>query len=157
LRLGRRPGRLGRNGFTARLGRSSGGGGALAAHITLADACGLASKLAQVIELGATDATPAHNVYAINDASVKREYALDADSETGLTHGDSFAHARMLAGYDDSLERLYALFVAFLDSHVNANSVSGLKLRYIIAELPILDSLDYLIHGDSPRYFIFFL
>jgi hypothetical protein len=60
---------------------------------------------------------------------VKREYALDADAETGFAHGDSFAHARMLAGYDDSLECLNALFVAFLDSHVNANGVPGLKLR----------------------------
>jgi hypothetical protein len=59
---------------------------------------------------------------------MEREDALDPDAKARLAHGDGLAHARVLARYDHSFESLEPLFIAFFDSHVNANRIAGLEL-----------------------------
>jgi hypothetical protein len=64
---------------------------------------------------------------------MKREYAFDPDAETGLAYGDGLTHAGMLARDNYALKSLYAFLVAFFDTDVNANRVSGLERRNAIA------------------------
>src|SRR5438132_3924118 len=80
------------------------------ARVLLTDARSLAAQPAQVIELGATNTTALDHVYVINDGRVQGEDSLNPDAEAGLAHGNGLARAAMLAGNNNTLERLQALF-----------------------------------------------
>src|SRR6185503_11541399 len=72
----------GRLGHACGFFRSGCGQCALASRVSLTDTRSLAAQLAQVVKLRAAHASAPYNVYAVNDARVKREDALDSDTET---------------------------------------------------------------------------
>src|SRR4051812_21266307 len=103
--------------------------GSQLARIFLADAGGLATQPAQIVELGATDATALDHINVVNDGRVQREDSLDTDAEAGLAHGDGLARPTVLARDDDALERLQALFgLRLFDAHVDAHRIARLKV-----------------------------
>ena len=51
-----------------------------------------------------------YDIDMIDDCRVQREDSFDADSETGLAHGNRLAHSAMFAGDTNALEGLQAFF-----------------------------------------------
>src|SRR5574341_1367676 len=102
--------------------------------VTFTNACRLATKVAQIVQLGAADVSFLHDVNVIDDSCVQRENSFDADTEAGLAHGDRFARATMLAGDANSFERLQAFFsFGFFDPNVNTDGVTRLEIRDVIS------------------------
>ena len=89
---------------------------------------GLALELPQVVELRATHSVALDDIDLLDDRRVQWEDALDALSETHLADGDRLTNARIVAGQQDSLKDLDALFLAFPDLDVNLDLVARLKL-----------------------------
>src|SRR4051794_19938884 len=108
-----------------------------AAGRPLADTRALAAQLAQVVELGATDVALANQLNAVDAGAVEREYALDAFAVADLADGEAGVHAGVPAGDANALIGLDALARAFDDLHVDAQRITGRKLRY----RPLLDQL----------------
>src|SRR5512132_1778205 len=79
--------------------RRSGSGLAL-----LADLGGLTDAVAQVVELGPADITPADDLDLGDGRGVQRERALDTDAVTDLAHLERLADARAGTADDDTLE-----------------------------------------------------
>src|SRR3954452_17372681 len=95
------------------------------------DARGFTAEIQEVVELCAADPAMAFNLDAIDRGGVEREHALHADSAGDLAHGEHLAGAATLAGDDDALEDLDALFLAFLDLHVDFDRVTGGEVRNV--------------------------
>src|SRR6185437_14379486 len=92
--------------------------------------CSLAAQIAQVIKLGAPNFRRTHQVDAIDHSRTYREYTLHTLAEADLANGKaSLRTAR--ARQHHTLECLQALFVAFFDLDVNANSVARDELRQV--------------------------
>ncbi|GAB3848042.1 hypothetical protein GCM10029963_30440 [Micromonospora andamanensis] len=66
----------------------------------------LAAQLTQVVELGATDVTPDHDLDPVDRRAVDRVGPLDADAEAELADGEGLAQPSTLAADDDALEDL---------------------------------------------------
>jgi len=64
---------------------------------------------------------------------VEREDTLDTDAKAHLTDGDAFARATVLARDDYAFENLQTFFVAFLDSDVDFDGITGLERRDIFS------------------------
>ncbi len=92
------------------------------------EAGGLASELAQIVQLRAAYLPGAHHIDMIDNRRMHGENALHAVAEAHLANRDGLAHSGILAGNHRALERLQTLLVAFSDSYVNANGVAGPKL-----------------------------
>src|SRR5436190_10841665 len=78
--------------------------------VALANACSLTAQIAEVVKLSAADVTLLHHVDVIDDGSVQRKNSFNADSETGLAHGDRFTRTAVLAGNTHTFESLQTFF-----------------------------------------------
>src|SRR6267378_4486738 len=104
--------------------------------ISLADPGCLAAQLAQVIKLRAPDPTPLHHVDMINYGCVQGKDPFYPDTETGLTNGNRLSRPAMLAGYANAFKSLKSfLCFGLFDPDVHTDSVSGLKVRNVLAQL----------------------
>src|SRR3954468_2782749 len=86
-------------------------------------------ELSQVVQLSASYAARPDKVNVINNRSVDRENTLNSLAEADLTHRNGFAQSSVVPRDHSAFERLQPLFVAFLNPHMDANSVSRPELR----------------------------
>src|SRR5690606_24296529 len=105
------------------------------------DLGGLATQVAQVVQLGAADITTGHHVDVVDVGAVHREGALHADTERHLADGEGLADTATLAPDDDALEDLDALLRAFDDLHVHIEGVTGPELGDIAAQRLLVDEV----------------
>jgi len=85
----------------------------------------LTAKVAQVVELGATNVTTANNLNVIDNRRVNGELTLHADLERHLTNGEGLANAFTRAADNDALEDLNTRAVTLDDVYVNLDSVTS--------------------------------
>ncbi|OCQ89514.1 hypothetical protein AMR42_13665 [Limnothrix sp. PR1529] len=91
------------------------------------DAGCLTNALTQVVQLGTTDFTTAHD-FDIRDAGrMQQEHALYANTLEHPTHGDGFVNSAVAHRDDGAFVGLDALFAAFLDHNTNSNRVPDIK------------------------------
>src|SRR5262249_5065356 len=102
--------------------------------LLLADARRLAAELAQVEQLGATDATTTDDDDVRDHRAMHGEDALDAHAVGDLPDREAFADSAAAASDAHAFERLDALLVAFLDAHVHAQSVARAECRQVTAQ-----------------------
>src|SRR5689334_1583004 len=72
----------------------------------LLDLGSLAPEIAEVVELGAADIAPGHDLDPVQRRAVDRVGALDPDPEADLANREGLAQAGTLAPDDDALEDL---------------------------------------------------
>src|SRR6185312_3230802 len=108
--------------------------------LALAQTGSFALKTAEVVELGAANASGTDHIDMIDYARVDGEDALHALAEADFADGDGFAHTGIIAGNERALERLQPLLVAFLDFDVDAEGVAGPE-RGDIRTQALLDKL----------------
>src|ERR1043165_9588597 len=113
----------------------------------LFDACRFAPEVPEVVELCATDPAMAFHLDLVDRRRIQREHALDADTAGDLAHGEHLARAAALAGDDDALEDLDALFVAFLDLHVDLDRAARSEVGNVGARFARLDEFHDFWHG----------
>src|SRR5258705_5276698 len=124
------------------------------ADLHLLDARRLAGEMAQVVELGPAHAAATDDIDVGQHGALDREDGLDADAVGDLAHGERRADAAAPTGNADSLERLDALLLPFLDAHVHAEGVTGAEGREIGAE-PLFLGFDEGMHmtlGAGARF-----
>src|SRR6186997_126879 len=95
----------------------------------LSDARGLTREVAQVVELGATDAATANHLDVGDHGAVHREDALDTNAARDLADGERGAHAAAAPGDANTFESLESFLVAFTDADVNTEGVTGAERR----------------------------
>ena len=117
----------------------------LDARLSFLDASRLAGEVAQVVELGAADASTADYRDGRDHRAVRREDALDTDAARDLADRERLADATAAAGDADTFERLEALLVTFFDADVDADRVTGAEGRNISAE-PLFLGFDKWMH-----------
>src|SRR5688572_19867863 len=100
-------------------------GGVLRARLLRANARCLATQLAEVIQLRAPDLSAPHDRDVADHGAVHGEDALDADAVRDLADGEGLADTAAAPGNADALECLKALFLTFLDPHVDSQRVAG--------------------------------
>src|SRR5271155_5337987 len=83
-----------------------------------AQASGLATQRAEIIQLGAADVRRTQHINLVDDFGVDGEDTLHALAKAHLAHGKAGLCAPAL-GDDDSFKSLQAFLVAFLDLHVD--------------------------------------
>src|SRR5690348_6951535 len=87
-------------------------------------------QAAQVIELGPPHFGRAHQLNLIQHTRALRENTLHTLPKTDLAHRETCLRPAT-ARDDHALKRLQALFVAFFDLHLHADSVPGRELRKV--------------------------
>src|SRR2546426_8451280 len=105
------------------------------------DASGLAPECAHVIELCSADASGTDDLDLVDDLRVKREDAFHSMTERHLADRKCFARAAMLLRDTNPFEYLDALFIAFLDLHMNLDRIAGSECRDIRPELLFFDDI----------------
>src|SRR5271166_5608610 len=116
-------------------------GPGMEALLALAQAGCFALEAAQVVEFGAAHAASSNYVDMVHHRGMDGENALDALAKADLADGDRLAQAGVVARDYGSFKCLKALFIAFLDSYVDADRVARTKLRHLALVL-----VDYLGH-----------
>src|SRR5690606_2195454 len=94
----------------------------------LANLCLLAAKVAQVVELCATNVTTGDDLNAVKHRAVYREGTLDANLEADLANGEGFANACTGAANNHALEDLNTRTGTLGDVYVHLYGVTGEKL-----------------------------
>src|ERR1043165_5394777 len=116
---------------------------------TLFDARRFPSEVPEVVELCATDPAMAFHLDLIDRRRIQRQHALHSDAAGDFAHGEHLARAAALAGEDDALEDLDALFVAFLDLHVHLDRVARREVGDVGARFARLDEFHDFWHGST--------
>src|SRR5437868_14926071 len=91
---------------------------------------GLATQSAEIVQLGAADLRGPQYIDLVNDFRVDREDALHTVAEADLADGEAGLRAVALRDHD-AFESLQAFLVAFLDLHLDTDSVTGTETREI--------------------------
>jgi len=109
----------------------------------------LALQLAQVIQLGAADATLAQYFDRTDGWRIDREDALDSNSKADAAHRETCAR-RFSTDFDhDAFERLDAFLLTFalFQADMNPDCITRPQRRQVFAYLCILKFLNDAIHG----------
>src|SRR5436190_1578883 len=114
------------------------------------DAGGFAAEIPEVVELCASDPAMAFNLDLIDRRGVEGEHPLHADAARNLADGEHLPRPAALARDHDALEDLDALFVAFLDLHVDPDRVAGSEVGNVGARLARLDQFHDFSHRRTP-------
>ena len=85
----------------------------------------LATQVAQVVKLGATNVTAGDELNVVDDRRVHGERTLNSDLEANLADGERLANALTRAADNDTLENLDTRTVALDDVYVNLHVVTG--------------------------------
>src|SRR5438128_5708989 len=107
----------------------------LSGFALLFDARGFSAEIPEVVELRTTDPAMTFHLDAIDRRRIERKHSLHTHSAGNFTHCEHLARPAALAGNDQALEDLDALFVAFLDLHVDFHRVSRLEIGDVGADL----------------------
>src|SRR5689334_1766491 len=93
----------------------------------------------------------------VHDLGMHRENALDAVAEAHLANRNALAHARAIAGDHRAFEGLEALFVAFLDLHVNLDGVTGPEYGNGLFPLILVNKLrqQRVLHGNVRKLLVY--
>jgi len=90
---------------------------------------GLASTLAQVVELCPTNFRPAYDLYLLNARGVQKKSALHANTVSrDAPHGEILVHAASAKANDGALKGLNALSLTFHDPQMDADGITGSKI-----------------------------
>ncbi len=108
------------------------------------DLRGLATELAQVVQLGATDVTARDDLDVVDDRGVDGELTLDTDLEADLADGEGFADAIALTTRDDTLENLDTAAAAFNDVDVDLHVVTDTEIGDVALERCGIDCIELL-------------
>ena len=108
----------------------------------------LAAKVAQVVQLRATNVTAGDDLDVVDDRGVHGGGALDADLEAHLANGEGLAHALAGAADDDTLEDLDASARALDDVGVHLDSVAGTEVWDVVAKRRLVEFVKD-VHGFS--------
>src|SRR5258706_2641380 len=122
----------------------------------LFDARGFSSEVAEVIELCAADPAMTFYLDTIDRRRIQREHALHADTARDLAHGEHLARATPLAGDHDALEDLDALFVAFLDLHMDLDRVARVEIRKVGPHFARLDQFHQISCHDQNLFVVLY-
>ena len=105
------------------------------------DAGRFASQVAKVVEFRTTHFAAANDIDVIDNCSVKRKDALDANAKAYLSHRHGLAYAAVFDGDANALKCLQPFLVAFLNPHVHTQRVARLKLRGVLFYLCLFDNV----------------
>jgi hypothetical protein len=94
----------------------------------------LAAKVAQVVQLRATNVSARDYLDVVDDRGVNREGSLDADLEADLANAERLANAFAGAADNDTLKDLDARAGALDDVYVNLHVVAGTEVRDVGAK-----------------------
>src|ERR1051326_7653115 len=115
------------------------------------DARGFAAEIPEVVELCAADAAMTFDLDLIDRRRIEGEHSFDSDSSGDLADGEHLARTTAFARDDETLEDLDALFVAFLDLHVDLDGVAGREVRDVGARFARLDQFHDVRHGFTSK------
>lgn len=97
----------------------------------LANLCLLATKCAQVVELGATDVTAADELDVVDDRRVDRELSLDANLERDLADVERLANSVTVSADNHALKNLDSTAATFNNVYVNLHRVTDAEVGNI--------------------------
>src|SRR5262249_15769078 len=100
--------------------------------LDFAQACSLAFQIAQVEKLGAADAIRAQNLDFVQHFGIEWEDSFHALAKADFAHSKA-ALWTIATGNDCAFKSLGALFVAFFNSYLDANCISRLNVRNVLA------------------------
>ena len=100
--------------------------------LDIAQTCGFAAKPAKIKQARTAHLGRTHQVDFVDHSRMDRENALYSLAEADLAHGETGLRA-VVALDHYALEGLHALFVTFLDLHVNPNRVTGTEGGKVVA------------------------
>src|SRR5258708_3705015 len=112
----------------------------------LLDAGLLATQVAQVVQLGATDVTTGDDLDRLDRRAVEREGPLDTDAVADLADREGLARTTALAADDHALEDLDTAPRAFSDADVHLERVTRAERRGVGTHRGLLDLLDQGVH-----------
>src|ERR687897_448927 len=115
-----------------------------------ADLGRLTDAVAQVIELGAADVTPADDLDLGDGRRVERERALDAHAVAHLPHLERLADAGARAADDDALEDLDALLGPLDHAHMDLERVAGREVGDVGAQAGLVDEIGGIHRAVAP-------
>jgi hypothetical protein len=98
----------------------------------LANLCGLAAKLAQVIKLGASDVSTRNKLNLLKNWGVNRPGALYANLEGNFTNCEGLTDSVAGATNYDSLEKLNTAAATLNDVYVNLDGVTGSEVWNVV-------------------------
>jgi len=104
------------------------------ANFPFANARGFSGEVAEIVELGATDASAANDRDGRDHRAVHREDSLDSDAARDLADGESLADSAAAARDAHTLEGLETLLVTFFDADIDAQRIAGAEGRHVSAE-----------------------
>jgi hypothetical protein len=115
----------------------------------LLDPSRLADAIAQVVELGPTNFTPANDLDAVNPWGMQQEDSLNPDSLKHPSDRNGFVNATIALGNHGPFVGLGSLFVAFLNDNADSDGVTDANLREAVFELFRFDGADNFlgVHG----------
>src|SRR6476659_1885843 len=114
----------------------------MSARITLTDTSSFTTKSAEVIKFRSSDATAFDEINVIDNRSVERENAFNADTETGFSNRDCFACASVLPSNYHTFESLESFFgLGFFDPHMYTNGIARLEPRNVFTQLRLFNSV----------------
>ena len=122
------------------LGFPSAGAASLHLLLDALNAGGLAAERAEVVELGAADASLVNDFNQADRRGMRRENALDADAEADAANREARPRVRAALLDDHALELLDAFLIAFgfLQSDVDANGIARAEGRQVLSHLSLL-------------------
>ena len=120
--------------------------------LLLADAGLLPDLAAEVVELCATHVADGSDLDLLDLRRVEGERPLDADTEGVLPDGEGLANTRALPLDHNPLEDLDAPALALDHLEVDADSVAGLEVREIVAQLLALEDVDHVRHTEDRSF-----
>src|SRR5262249_44366885 len=97
-----------------------------------AEPCGFALELAEIKQLGAAHLVGANDLDFVEHLGIKREDALYALAKADLADGEAALRAPAL-GDHGPFKGLYALLVAFLDLHLDSDSIARVDVGNVLA------------------------
>lgn len=115
-------------------------------HTLFTDTSGFSTQTAQVVQLGATDYTAAHDFDFLNVGRGEREDTLYTDLVADLANGEAGTGAASATGDAYALELLDTLLVAFLDTNVNVYRITCLEIGHIVPHIFGFYQFDQVFH-----------
>src|SRR5207253_3339831 len=89
----------------------------------------------QIVQLGAADATTAHDRDLGDHRAVDREDALDTNAVRDFADGERGAHSTAALGDADAFESLESFLVTFADADIDTQGVASAERRDVAEPL----------------------
>src|SRR5262249_2206396 len=112
----------------------------------LFDAGRFAGQIAEVVQLGATDAAAALHRDVADRRAVGLEHALDALAVRNLAHRERGVEPAVALRDDHAFVGLHALAIALDDLHLHDDGVAGVEGRHFAGHPRLFDFLNDVAH-----------